>query len=102
DGGAQVTMWARRPEQALETAEGKRNTKYLPGINLPRTMTATHDLSTASADADQVYLSVPSQSLRENLKALRPLLVDTDAPIISLMKGVERTSGLRMRQVIEQ
>ncbi|MCS3842394.1 NAD(P)H-dependent glycerol-3-phosphate dehydrogenase [Microbacterium sp. AK031] len=102
DGGAQVTMWARRPEQALEIAEGKRNSKYLPGINLPRTIAATHDLSTALDGADQVYLSVPSQSLRENLKALRPLLSDRELPIISLMKGVERSSGLRMSQVIEQ
>ncbi|WP_417512397.1 NAD(P)H-dependent glycerol-3-phosphate dehydrogenase [Microbacterium sp.] len=102
DGGAHVTMWARRPEQALEIAEAKRNSKYLPGINLPRSMTATHELSTAVEGADQVYLSVPSQSLRENLKALRPLLEHTDVPIVSLMKGVERTSGLRMSQVIEQ
>ncbi|MGP6171249.1 NAD(P)H-dependent glycerol-3-phosphate dehydrogenase [Microbacterium sp. A196] len=102
DGGAHVTMWARRPEQALEIAEAKRNSKYLPGINLPRSMTATHELSTAVEGADQVYLSVPSQSLRENLKALRPLLEHTDVPIVSLMKGVERASGLRMSQVIEQ
>jgi len=102
DGGAQVTMWARRPEQALEIAEGKRNSKYLPGINLPRTMDATHELATALDGAEQVYLSVPSQSLRENLKALRPLLTNSDAPIISLMKGVERSTGLRMSQVIEQ
>ncbi|MGM7665981.1 NAD(P)H-dependent glycerol-3-phosphate dehydrogenase [Microbacterium sp. A93] len=102
DGGAQVTMWARRPEQALEIAEGKRNSKYLPGINLPRSITATHELSTAVEGAEQIYLSVPSQSLRENLKALRPLLADSEAPLISLMKGVERSTGLRMSQVIEQ
>lgn len=102
DGGAQVTMWARRPEQALEITEAKRNSKYLPGINLPRTMVATHELATALDGAEQVYLSVPSQSLRENLKALHPLLADGDRPIVSLMKGVERASGLRMSQVIEQ
>ena len=95
-------MWARRPEQALEIAEGKRNSKYLPGVNLPRTMTATHELSMAINGADQVYLSVPSQSLRENLKGLRPLLENAEMPIVSLMKGVERASGLRMSQVIEQ
>ncbi|MEJ1087683.1 NAD(P)H-dependent glycerol-3-phosphate dehydrogenase [Microbacterium sp. Mu-80] len=102
DGGAQVTMWARRPELALEISEAKRNSNYLPGINLPRTMMATHDLAGALGGADQIYLSVPSQSLRENLKALRPLLAESDAPIVSLMKGVERSSGLRMSQVIEQ
>ncbi|WP_298039000.1 NAD(P)H-dependent glycerol-3-phosphate dehydrogenase [uncultured Microbacterium sp.] len=102
DGGAHVTMWARRPEQALEIAEAKRNSKYLPGINLPRSMGATHELSRALDGVDQVYLSVPSQSLRENLKAVRPLLADREIPVISLMKGVERSSGLRMSQVIEQ
>lgn len=102
DGGAHVTMWARRPELAHEIAEAKRNSKYLPGINLPRSIDATHELAHALDGAEQVYLSVPSQTLRENLKALRPLLAGRDIPIISLMKGVERSSGLRMSQVIEQ
>ncbi|MEE2815929.1 MAG: NAD(P)H-dependent glycerol-3-phosphate dehydrogenase [Actinomycetota bacterium] len=102
DGGAQVTMWARRPELAHEIDEAKRNSRYLPGINLPRSMRATHELAHALDGAEQVYLSVPSQTLRENLKALRPLLAGRDIPIVSLMKGVERSSGLRMSQVIEQ
>ncbi|WP_159498586.1 NAD(P)H-dependent glycerol-3-phosphate dehydrogenase [Microbacterium sp. 18062] len=103
DGGADVVMWARRPELAHEIQTGKRNTKYLPGINLPRSMSATADLSEAIAGAEQIYLSIPSQSLRENLKGLRPLLADAvgDAPIVSLMKGVEKRTGLRMSQVIE-
>jgi glycerol-3-phosphate dehydrogenase (NAD(P)+) len=102
DGGAQVTMWARRPELAQEIAEGKRNSQYLPGINLPRAMTATHHLSEALEGAEQVYLSIPSQAVRQNLKALRPLVAPTSVPLVSLMKGVERRSGLRMSQVIEQ
>ncbi|MEU1970676.1 NAD(P)H-dependent glycerol-3-phosphate dehydrogenase [Microbacterium sp. NPDC019599] len=102
DGGAHVTMWARRAELAHEIDEAKRNSQYLPGINLPREMTATHHLSEALEGADQVYLSVPSQTLRENLKAVRPLVAKTDVPIVSLMKGVERRTGLRMSQVIQQ
>lgn len=102
DGGARVTMWARRPEHALEIAEAKRNSAYLPGVNLPRSMTATHNLAEALADAEQIYVSLPSQSLRQNLKAIRTHVVGTDALIVSLMKGVERRSGLRMSQVIEQ
>ena len=102
DGGAEVTMWARRPELANEIARAKRNSQYLPGVNLPRAMTATPELARALEGAEQVYLSVPSQSLRENLKALRPLIANGETPIVSLMKGVERRSGLRMSQVIEQ
>ncbi len=102
DGGAEVTMWARRPELAQEIAEVGRNSQYLPGINLPRSMTATPDLARALAGAEQVFLSVPSQSLRENLVTLRPLLGESEAPVVSLMKGVEKRTGLRMSQVIEQ
>ena len=102
DGGADVTVWARRPELAQEIDEAKRNSRYLPGINLPRAVRATHHLSEALEGAQQVYLSMPSQALRENLKGVRPLVAETDALIVSLMKGVERRSGLRMSQVIEQ
>ncbi|WP_270352756.1 NAD(P)H-dependent glycerol-3-phosphate dehydrogenase [Microbacterium testaceum] len=102
DGGATVVMWARRPELAAEITESKRNSRYLPGINLPRSMTATTDLAEALRGAEQIYLSVPSQSLRENLAAIRPYVEDTDVPLVSLMKGVEKSSGLRMSQVIEQ
>src|SRR6185437_7331488 len=45
--------------------------------------------------------SVPSQSLRENLLAIEPLL-PADIPVVSLMKGVEKGSGLRMSEVIAE
>jgi glycerol-3-phosphate dehydrogenase (NAD(P)+) len=102
DGGASVMMWTRRAELAEEIRRAKRNSQYLSGINLPRQMNATHHLAEALEGAEQIYLSVPSQALRENLKAVRPLLTGSDAPIVSLMKGVEKRTGMRMSQVIEQ
>ncbi|AXA95678.1 NAD(P)H-dependent glycerol-3-phosphate dehydrogenase [Microbacterium sp. PM5] len=102
DGGAHVVMWARRAELAQEIQEGHRNSEYLPGINLPRTMSATTHLSEALEGASQVYLAISSQALRQNLKAVRPLVRDTDAPIVSLMKGVEKRSGRRMSEVIAE
>lgn len=102
DGGAHVVMWARRAELAQEIQEGHRNSEYLPGINLPRTMSATTHLSEALEGASQIYLAISSQALRQNLKAVRPLVRDTDAPIVSLMKGVEKRSGLRMSEVIAE
>jgi glycerol-3-phosphate dehydrogenase (NAD(P)+) len=102
DGGSRVTMWARRPEQAREIDEAKRNSRYLSGINLPRTMHATHDIARALEGADQVYVAVPSKSARDTLKQIRPILAKTDAPIVSLMKGVEKRTNMRMSEVIEQ
>jgi glycerol-3-phosphate dehydrogenase (NAD(P)+) len=101
DGGSDVTVWARRPEVAREIRETHRNSQYLPGVNLPRGLTATSDLEAALAGAEQLFLSVPSQTLRENLIILEPLL-PPDIPVVSLMKGVEKGTNLRMTEVITQ
>jgi glycerol-3-phosphate dehydrogenase (NAD(P)+) len=101
DGGSDVVLWARRPEVAREIREGRRNSDYLPGINLPRNLRATSRLDEALADAEQIFISVPSQSLRENLGAIGSQLTESSV-VVSLMKGVERESGLRMSEVLAQ
>ncbi|ROS72014.1 glycerol-3-phosphate dehydrogenase (NAD(P)+) [Curtobacterium sp. PhB130] len=99
EGGASTVLWARRPEVAREITETKRNSEYLPGINLPRTLTASTSLASVLDDAEQVYVSVPSQTLRSNLAAIRELL-PAGVPVVSLMKGVEKGTGLRMSEVL--
>ncbi|TFD62609.1 NAD(P)-dependent glycerol-3-phosphate dehydrogenase [Cryobacterium suzukii] len=101
DGGADVVLWARRPELAREISEARRNSDYLPGVNLPVGLRATSRLDLALAGAEMVFVSVPSQSLRENLKQVEPYLAG-NAIIVSLMKGVERSTGMRMSTVIEE
>ncbi|WP_240607381.1 NAD(P)H-dependent glycerol-3-phosphate dehydrogenase [Cryobacterium aureum] len=101
DGGADVVLWARRPELAREISEARRNSDYLPGVNLPVGLRATSRLDLALAGAEMVFVSVPSQSLRENLTQVEPYLA-ANAIVISLMKGVERSTGMRMSTVIEE
>jgi glycerol-3-phosphate dehydrogenase (NAD(P)+) len=101
DGGADVSLWARRPEIAEEINSSYRNGDYLPGVNLPTGITASSDIATVLAGASQVYLSVPSQTLRENLSQWGNL-IPADALVVSLMKGVEKNTGLRMSQVIAE
>jgi glycerol-3-phosphate dehydrogenase (NAD(P)+) len=101
DGGADVVVWARRPELAREIQEAKRNSDYLAGVNLPLGLRATSRLDLALAGAEQVYVSVPSQSLRDNLKVIAPHL-HAEATVVSLMKGVEKSTGLRMSEVIAE
>ena len=101
DGGAQVLLWARRDEIADEINSSHRNGDYLPGVNLPAGIKASSDIAEVLAGASQVYLSVPSQTLRENLAAWGNL-IPPDALVVSLMKGVEKNTGLRMSQVITE
>lgn len=100
DAGNDVILWARRQELAREITETNRNSDYLPGINLPPALRATAALSDALDGAEQVYLAVPSQTLRANLDQMRSLF--GDSIVVSLMKGVESGTGLRMSEVIAE
>jgi glycerol-3-phosphate dehydrogenase (NAD(P)+) len=101
DGGSEVSIWARRPELADEINNSHRNGDYLPGVNLPKSILASADIAEVLTGATQVYLSIPSQSLRVNL-AEWGQLIPKQALVVSLMKGVEKDSGLRMSQVIAE
>jgi glycerol-3-phosphate dehydrogenase (NAD(P)+) len=101
DAGHEVTLWSRRNELANEITQTGRNGEYLPGIDLPKNLIATSDIVAALAGAKQVYMAIPSQSLRESLAAWKPL-IGYDATLISLMKGLEQDTGLRMSEVISQ
>jgi glycerol-3-phosphate dehydrogenase (NAD(P)+) len=101
DAGQEVTLWARRPEVAREIQETNRNSDYLPGINLPPTLMATDQITQALDGSAQVYVAVPSQHLRQELIKFAPLL-DQGALVVSLMKGVEAGTGLRMSEVLHQ
>jgi glycerol-3-phosphate dehydrogenase (NAD(P)+) len=101
DGGSDVMLWARREELATEINTSHRNGDYLPGVNLPTTIVASTDIEKVLTGASQVYISVPSQSLRANLEQWGKF-IPSDAIVVSLMKGVEQKTGLRMSQVISE
>ena len=101
DGGSDVALWARRPELAREISQSKGNSDYLPGINLPRNLWASSFIPDVLDGAEIVFISVPSQSLRENLRIVRDL-IPSNAIVVSLMKGVEKGTGDRMSEVIMQ
>ncbi|MFE3293579.1 NAD(P)H-dependent glycerol-3-phosphate dehydrogenase [Rhodococcus sp. NPDC059234] len=101
DAGTDVTLWARRTEVAEAISNDHVNPFYLDGIELPATLAATSDPERALDGADIVVLAVPSQSLRENLAAWTPS-IGPDASLLSLAKGIESGTLLRMSQVISE
>ena len=101
DAGNEVRLWARRAEVAEDVRDNHRNSAYLGDIELPAAMTATTDPAEALNGAEIVVLGVPSQSLRENLQNWKGL-IGPDASLVSLAKGIEHSSGLRMSQLISE
>ena len=101
DAGNEVVMWARRPELARSIAEEHHNEDYLPGIVLPEAVGATADPAEALSGAEEVVLAVPSQSLRGNLESWVDL-VPAEAGLLSLAKGIETGTLLRVSEVIRE
>ncbi|EMF00585.1 NAD(P)-dependent glycerol-3-phosphate dehydrogenase [Streptomyces mobaraensis NBRC 13819 = DSM 40847] len=100
DAGCEVTMWGRRAA-VVDAVNKGANPDYFPGVELPSAVRATTDPAEAAAGAAFTVLAVPSQTLRGNLAAWKPLLAD-DTVLVSLMKGVELGTAKRMSEVIEE
>lgn len=102
--GAEVTLWARRPEVAEDIARRHRNTAYLGERELPPSLTATASPTAALEGAEGVVLAVPAQTLARNLAELREASPHgtalPDVPVLSLIKGIERGTDRRMTQVV--
>ncbi|HET7070563.1 MAG TPA: NAD(P)H-dependent glycerol-3-phosphate dehydrogenase [Nocardioides sp.] len=101
DAGNDVTLWARREEVCHTINRRRENTDYLPGVELPPTVTATHDVEKALAGAEVVVFAVPSQTFRTNLEEWAAY-VPQRAVMVSLMKGVELGTLKRMSEVIDE
>jgi glycerol-3-phosphate dehydrogenase (NAD(P)+) len=99
DAGGQVTLWARRPQLAEEINATRSNADYLPHVQLPPGIHATADAHEALGGATTVLLGVPAQTMRANLEQWKGSLSD-GATLVSLAKGIELGTLMRMSQVI--
>jgi glycerol-3-phosphate dehydrogenase (NAD(P)+) len=98
---AEAVLWTRDPETSAEVNERHRNSRYLADFELHHTLRATSSLEEAVYDADVIVLGVPSHAVRATLRDLAPLIRHW-VPIVSLTKGLEQGTHLRMTEVIEQ
>lgn len=92
-------LWCRRPEIADEINLDHRNESYLPGHAIAPELRATASFEEAVSEADVLVMAVPTVGMRASLeevsKYIRPWV-----PVVSLAKGLEPGSHLRMTEVI--
>lgn len=93
-----TVLWSRRPEVAADVAAGRGNRRYLEGYSLPSSLDATDDLAAAVDGADLVVVGVPTDGFRWALCQAAPHVGD-GVPVVSLAKGFEQGTGLRMSEV---
>ena len=97
----ETVLWARRGELAETINVYHENPDYLPGLELPESLTATADLAEAVTDADVVVMGVPSHGFRAVLKDVAAVVGPTPV-YMSLTKGIEADSQKRMSEVLEE
>ena len=95
--GRRVTLWEHDAANA-EALKKKRESLFLPGIELHERIATADDLAEA-AHAEAILLAVPAQAVRTVAKALAPSLAK-GTPIIVCAKGIERGSKKFMTEVI--
>jgi glycerol-3-phosphate dehydrogenase (NAD(P)+) len=96
-----VTLVCHSPETAARIAETRRNDARLPGIDLPLTVLATTDLGALRDATDLVIFATPSAHLRTMAAMTAPFLA-SEADLLSVVKGLERRTLLRMSEVIAE
>jgi glycerol-3-phosphate dehydrogenase (NAD(P)+) len=98
---AETTLWCRDEAVAQNVNDHCCNHRYLDGYELHPSLQATSNLAAAVTKADLLVVGVPSSAFRETLRLsaafLRPWV-----PVVSLTKGLEQGTAMRMSEVIDE
>ena len=97
--GSEVTLWTYK-EAYVEHMRATRINPKLPGVLLPEEM----DISAAPScvvGCDLVVIASPSFAIRDVCRKVAPYL-EEKAVLVSVTKGIESGTHLRMSQVVQQ
>lgn len=97
---APTVLWARDPQVADEINRSHMNARYLGSSRVTRELRATHSMADAVQNADVIVMGVPSHGFRTTLEQVRER-IRAWVPVISLAKGLEEGTLLRMTQVVD-
>ncbi len=92
--GHAVHLWCREEDDPDRLRETRRSDVYLPGVVLPDAVAVAREVD---ATAAMVVLAVPSHAMRT---VLRSLPIPQGAILVSVAKGIENDTLMRMSEVI--
>ena len=99
DNGHEVTMWAHRAGKAEEMTQSRHNPQLSKAV-LPKEMLFSNDIACV-AGAALVISATPSYAVRSTARAIAPY-VTSETVVVSVSKGIERDTNLRMTQLIAE
>jgi len=96
--GSRCILWDRDTDNLSQIRSTRRNTLYLPGIEIPASITVEDDVLAAVKAADHVLLVIPSHAFASTIRTIREVLVPGQG-IAWACKGFEPGSGRLLHEV---
>jgi glycerol-3-phosphate dehydrogenase (NAD(P)+) len=96
--GRSVTLWGHDQACLDEMRRTGRNERFLPGVDLPKSLAIEPDARQAIPEADCVVVAVPSKAFR----TVAANLDQRNALIVSVTKGIEHDTGLTMCGILKE
>ena len=96
----EVVLWEFNPESAAQYERDRRNKLFLPLVGFPANLHVTNTIGEAITGARVVVFAVPSHVLRQVVRQAAPYIARNQL-LVSVVKGIETDSLLRMSEVIE-
>ncbi|NIR50075.1 NAD(P)H-dependent glycerol-3-phosphate dehydrogenase [candidate division KSB1 bacterium] len=98
--GNTVTLWDRDSEMLVTIESEGVNKKYLPGVSIPPGIKTETNITRLSDDNEGLVISVPSHAVRSVMSELKH--VNKDTIVISVAKGIENDTLLRVSQILQE
>ena len=102
ENGQTVTIYEYFKPYAKYLDKKRVNTKFLPGVKLPKNIKITSDISEAVRDAKTIVIAIPSKFVRGVLELLTKSEIRKDVIILSVVKGIDTKSLERMSEIIRK
>lgn len=99
--GSETTLWLRDEAQMRDMTASHENSRYLPGLQLNPALAFSTDLLACVANADVVFVSIPSKAFRTVVYAARPAFTDRHI-VVSTTKGIEKDSFTLMSEILRE
>ena len=98
---AETVVWCRDHNTVAEINERHQNPRYLGDCELHPDLRATTELDEVAETADLLVIGTPAHAFRETLHRVASF-IRPGVPVLSLAKGLEQGSRLRMSQIVNE
>ncbi len=99
--GHKVSLWGRNSARVDNVRKNRKSDEYLTNYHIDEKIYVTDNLQEAADGAEMAVISVPSKSVRDIAKSLKPFLPES-AIVVNTSKGIEENSLKLLDEVIEE